>query len=78
METYIGWLILIVAAFILAFIGTKLVMVWFGKDGGRMFSKNPADELFNNRLYWSSYAAFFLISVFVIPHYMKDQLCLGL
>lgn len=81
-KEYTGWIILIIAAFIIAYILAKLVEVWFAKGSNRYgymfanssYSNSDDDQRYNQRLFWTSYTAFFLISMFVIPNFFKDLL----
>ena len=82
---YYGWLFIIIAAFIIAWILAKLIYVWFSKPSKHdsymsIFAGggDPKDDngRFNQRLFWSSYSVFFLASIFLLPCYLGDILCI--
>lgn len=64
------WLI-VIASFFVAYMLSKLMIVWFGKQIKFTSAKYAQDKRFNEVLFWTSYVAFFFLTVYAGSKYTQ-------
>jgi hypothetical protein len=62
-------------AAIFALVVTQLIYVWVRKDMGFGAENREVNSKFNERIWWSSFAVFFGLGVFIIPCYFGESMC---